>query len=137
VAGAVSVLLGINPQPVSIRNSGFSATVIRQGEGTDASPPPPPEVDGGVVGEHTTATKVPFAAGLVFTVARVAHPGIRTLTVTGLEVLLTVMAAVSPNGYLESVSILPPFGVWTQFTVSTGKRSEHPRGMPLVTRLLA
>jgi hypothetical protein len=25
--------------------------------------------------------------------------------------------------------------VWTQFTVSTGKRSGHPRGMPLVTRM--
>jgi hypothetical protein len=29
------------------------------------------------------------------------------------------------------------FSVWTQFTVQTGKRSELPRGMPLVTRLLA
>jgi hypothetical protein len=29
------------------------------------------------------------------------------------------------------------FSIWTQFTVSTGKRSEHPRGMPLVARLLA
>jgi hypothetical protein len=27
--------------------------------------------------------------------------------------------------------------VWTGFTVSTGKGSEHPRGMPLVTRLAA
>jgi hypothetical protein len=26
------------------------------------------------------------------------------------------------------------FGVGTEFTVPTGKRSEHPRGMPLVTR---
>jgi hypothetical protein len=24
------------------------------------------------------------------------------------------------------------FRVWMEFTVSTGKRSEHPRGMPLV-----
>jgi hypothetical protein len=29
------------------------------------------------------------------------------------------------------------FSVWTQFTVLTGKRSEHPRGLPLVTRMLA
>jgi hypothetical protein len=29
------------------------------------------------------------------------------------------------------------FGVWTQFTVPTGKRSEFPRGMPLVTRMFA
>ena len=29
-----------------------------------------------------------------------------------------------------------PFSVATQFTASTGKRSGHPRGMPLVTRLL-
>jgi hypothetical protein len=27
------------------------------------------------------------------------------------------------------------FSVWTQFTVPTGKRSGHPRGMPLVTRM--
>jgi hypothetical protein len=29
------------------------------------------------------------------------------------------------------------FSVWTQFTVTTGKKSGYPRGMPLVTRLLA
>jgi hypothetical protein len=29
------------------------------------------------------------------------------------------------------------FSVWTQFTVSTGIRSELPRGMPLVTRVFA
>jgi hypothetical protein len=29
------------------------------------------------------------------------------------------------------------FSVWTQFTVQTGKRSELPRGMPLVTRVFA
>jgi hypothetical protein len=29
------------------------------------------------------------------------------------------------------------FSVWTQFTVQTGKRSELPRGMPLVTRMFA
>jgi hypothetical protein len=29
------------------------------------------------------------------------------------------------------------FHVWTGFTVPTGKRSEHPRGMPLVTRTIA
>jgi hypothetical protein len=29
------------------------------------------------------------------------------------------------------------FSVWTQFTVSTGKKSELPRGMPLVTRAFA
>jgi hypothetical protein len=29
------------------------------------------------------------------------------------------------------------FSVWTQFTVCTGKRSGHPRGMPLVTHLFA
>jgi hypothetical protein len=29
------------------------------------------------------------------------------------------------------------FSVWAQFTVPTGKRSEYPRGMPLVTRVLA
>jgi hypothetical protein len=29
------------------------------------------------------------------------------------------------------------FGVWTQFTVQPGKRSELPRGVPLVTRMLA
>jgi hypothetical protein len=28
------------------------------------------------------------------------------------------------------------FSVWTEFKVPTGKRSEHPRGMPLVARLL-
>jgi hypothetical protein len=28
------------------------------------------------------------------------------------------------------------FSVWMQFTVPTRKRSEHPRGMPLVTRML-
>jgi hypothetical protein len=28
------------------------------------------------------------------------------------------------------------FSVWSEFTVPTGKRSEHRRGMPLVTRLL-
>jgi hypothetical protein len=27
------------------------------------------------------------------------------------------------------------FSDWTQFTVPIGKRSEHPRGMPLVTRM--
>jgi hypothetical protein len=30
-----------------------------------------------------------------------------------------------------------PSSVWTQFTVQTGKRSEPPRGMPLVTRMFA
>jgi hypothetical protein len=29
------------------------------------------------------------------------------------------------------------FRVWTEFTASTGKRSELPRGMPLVTRVFA
>jgi hypothetical protein len=29
------------------------------------------------------------------------------------------------------------FSVWTQFTVSTGKKSELPRGMPMVTRVFA
>jgi hypothetical protein len=29
------------------------------------------------------------------------------------------------------------FSVWTQFTVSTSKRSELPRGMPLATRMFA
>jgi hypothetical protein len=29
------------------------------------------------------------------------------------------------------------FSVWTQFTVPAGKRSEHPRGMLLVTRMAA
>jgi hypothetical protein len=29
------------------------------------------------------------------------------------------------------------FSVWTQYTVQTGKRSELPRGMPLVTRVFA
>jgi hypothetical protein len=29
------------------------------------------------------------------------------------------------------------FSGWAQFTVPTGKRSEHPREMPFVTRLLA
>jgi hypothetical protein len=29
------------------------------------------------------------------------------------------------------------FSVWTEFTVQTGKRSELPRGMPLVTRVFA
>ena len=27
------------------------------------------------------------------------------------------------------------FSVWTEFTVATGKMREHPRGMPLVTRM--
>jgi hypothetical protein len=27
------------------------------------------------------------------------------------------------------------YNVWSKFTVSNGKRSEHPRGMPLVTRM--
>jgi hypothetical protein len=27
------------------------------------------------------------------------------------------------------------FSVWTEFTVTTGKVSEHPRGIPLVTRM--
>ena len=29
------------------------------------------------------------------------------------------------------------FRVWTQFTVSTSKRSERPRGVPLITRMAA
>jgi hypothetical protein len=29
------------------------------------------------------------------------------------------------------------FSVWTEFTVPTGKRSGHPRGMALVTRMAA
>jgi hypothetical protein len=28
-----------------------------------------------------------------------------------------------------------PFSVWTEFTVTTGERSERPRGMLLVTRM--
>jgi hypothetical protein len=32
---------------------------------------------------------------------------------------------------------LDAFSVWTQFTVQTSKRSGHPRGMPLVTRMFA
>jgi hypothetical protein len=30
---------------------------------------------------------------------------------------------------------IPSFSVWMQLTVPTGKKSEHPRGMPLITRL--
>jgi hypothetical protein len=29
------------------------------------------------------------------------------------------------------------FSVWTQFPVPTGKRSEHPRRMPMVTLMAA
>jgi hypothetical protein len=29
------------------------------------------------------------------------------------------------------------FSIWTEFTVPTGKSDEHPRGMALVTRMLA
>jgi hypothetical protein len=32
-----------------------------------------------------------------------------------------------------STTMQPPFSGWAQFTVTTGKRSEHPRGMQLVT----
>jgi hypothetical protein len=34
-----------------------------------------------------------------------------------------------------AVRVVVAFSVWTQFTVPTGKRSGHPRGMPLVTRM--
>jgi hypothetical protein len=34
-----------------------------------------------------------------------------------------------------AVRVLVAFGVWTECAVSTGKRSKHPRGMALVTRL--
>jgi hypothetical protein len=33
--------------------------------------------------------------------------------------------------------LVGPFNVWMQFTVSTGKRSEQPRGLTLATRILA
>jgi hypothetical protein len=58
--------------------------------------------------------------------------------------------SVGSNGFLKCKNVSenePPyatrhhawktFSVWTQFTVSTGKRSELPRGMPLVTRVFA
>jgi hypothetical protein len=35
------------------------------------------------------------------------------------------------------VFLLTAFSVWTQFTVQTGKKSELPRGIPLVTRVFA
>jgi hypothetical protein len=34
-----------------------------------------------------------------------------------------------------AVRVVVAFSVRTKFTASTGKRSEHPRGMPLVTRM--
>jgi hypothetical protein len=37
---------------------------------------------------------------------------------------------------INASSVLP-FSVWTKFTVSTGKRSEQPRGMALLTRMVA
>jgi hypothetical protein len=36
-----------------------------------------------------------------------------------------------------STAVLLTFSVWTQFTMPIGERSEHPRGMPLVTRMAA
>ena len=43
----------------------------------------------------------------------------------------------APN-VAESVALAAAtFSVWTQLTMSTGKKSGHSRGMPLVTRLLA
>jgi hypothetical protein len=35
----------------------------------------------------------------------------------------------------SGVPTLLTFSGWTQFRVPTGKKSEHPRGMPLVTRM--
>jgi hypothetical protein len=35
------------------------------------------------------------------------------------------------------VLVLVPFSIWTEFTVPTGKRSEHPRGIQLGTRMVA
>ena len=34
-----------------------------------------------------------------------------------------------------AVCVAVAFSVWTEFTVPTGKRSGHPRGMPLVARM--
>jgi hypothetical protein len=39
--------------------------------------------------------------------------------------------------HLSSEHVGDASSVWAEFIVSTGKRGEHPRGMPLVTRLLA
>jgi hypothetical protein len=45
-------------------------------------------------------------------------------------------APLHPPGGRRSLR-MDAFSVWTQFTVQTGKRSELPRGMPLVTRMFA
>jgi hypothetical protein len=36
-----------------------------------------------------------------------------------------------------AIYVAGAYSVWTQFKVPTGKRSEHPRGMPLLTRMAA
>ena len=50
---------------------------------------------------HPTRTSVPFLAGALLTVAACAQPGMRTRAVV-VVCAVTVMVAVSPNGYLFS-----------------------------------
>jgi hypothetical protein len=57
---------------------------------------------------HSTDTIVPLGAGLPLTVALLAQPGIRILALQLAVLGVTLMVAVSPNGYLESVTIVPP-----------------------------
>jgi hypothetical protein len=47
------------------------------------------------------------------------------------------MVRSSPVPLVPTYDRLDTFRVWTEFTVPTGKRSEHPRGMPLITRVAA
>jgi hypothetical protein len=43
----------------------------------------------------------------------------------------------TPCALMDVKLMMLPFSVWTEFTVPIGKRGEHPRGKPLVTRTAA
>jgi hypothetical protein len=66
------------------------------------------------------------------------HKRLHKLTLVGLPLEGGFTHPINVDGRIRApVHPNLSFSVWTQITVPTGKKSGHPRGMPLVTHMLA